>query len=129
MFQGNGILNSPTNQELVSSKILDANLLQEQNLPLGQVIVLANNGRYIFNLVVRPQTNYKPFFNVLWGAFFRLRESMRILNNQSAKVSRVGNDFDQINWTSIEQIMAIRVFQRHTGEFVKTITGIALKEM
>ena len=80
------ILNSPTNQELISSKILDANL-QEQNLPLGQVIVLANNGRYIFNLVVRPQTNDKPFLNVLSGAFLQLRESMRILNIQSAKVS------------------------------------------
>lgn len=110
-----GDFSSPVNQELIKDKILDAKLLKEQKLPLGHLVVLANNGRHIFNLVVKSRANENPFLNILSGSLHRLKEAMIILKIQSAKICRVGNNLDQINWTSVEQIIR----QHFTGSGLK----------
>ena len=98
-------LNSNVNKELVNANILDANLLKQQNLPLGHVTVLASNGRYVFNVVIREKGEDKPFLNIISGAISRLKQAMEILKVTSVKVSKVGNDLDQISWISVEQII------------------------
>ena len=57
-------LNSNVNKELVNDKILSANLLKQQNLPLRHVTVLASNDRYVSNLVIRDKGKGKPFLTL-----------------------------------------------------------------
>lgn len=73
-----------------------------KNLPLGHAIVLATNGRYDLNLVVKSRANERPFLNIFSVPLYHLKEAMLRLKIRSAKVCRAGNDLDQINWASLE---------------------------
>ena len=61
--------------------------------------------KYIFNVAVKNKSSDKPFLNIISGAISRLKQSMQVLKISSIKVSRNGNDLDEISCTSIEQII------------------------
>ena len=98
-------LNSPVNRELINNNLLDAELLKKPNFPLGHVTVLAMRDKYILNVAVKNKSSDKPFLNVISGAIMRLKKPMEVLKISSIKVSKNGNDLDEISWTSIEQII------------------------
>ena len=101
----NCTLNSPVNKELIDAKILDAEMLRNQNLPLGHVTVIETNSRYVFNITIRNKTNDKPCLNIISGAISRFKQAIEALKVSAVKVAKVGNDLDEISWTSMEQII------------------------
>lgn len=99
-------LQSDVNKELISQNLISTNDLKNQNPEQGQVIVFGNNGRYIFNVVVKNEARDKIILNNISQAIKALTEAMIPLNVQCVKFSTKGNVFDKdISWSSVEQII------------------------
>lgn len=105
LISSDRVLNTPANKELIDNKLLDRNVLQNQNLPLGHVTVLLSQNRYIFNLAVKDRSDGKVFLNIISSAISRLKVSMESLKVNIVKISKHGNDLNGISWSSFEQII------------------------
>ena len=79
--------------------------LKALNPKIGKTYVLAHNGRYIFNVVVKARNNGRPFLNNIFKGIISLKEAMIPLKIECVKFSKVGNNLDELSWSSIEQII------------------------
>ena len=79
--------------------------LKAQNPQLGDTIVFAHNGRYIFNVAVKSKGSNRPYLNNISRAIISLKEAMIPLKVNCVKFSKVVNGLDDLSWSSIQQII------------------------
>ncbi|XP_033214066.1 uncharacterized protein LOC117171122 [Belonocnema kinseyi] len=94
---------SETNKDLVSHNRFRVEDFLGSNPKLGEVVVFIRNNMYIFALIVRNKHDVQLFLNQISSAIIVLKNAMNTLNVKSVKISKKGNDLDQISWLSIEQ--------------------------
>ena len=79
--------------------------LKALNPKIGETYVFAHNGPYIFNVVVKARNNDHPFLNNISKGIISLKEAMIPLKVECVIFSKVGNNLDELSWSSIEQII------------------------
>ena len=60
--------------------MIDVDNLKAQNPQLGETIVFARNGRYIFN-VVKSKGSDRPYLNNISRAVISQKDAMRFMRN------------------------------------------------
>ena len=96
---------SQINKELIEQNMISVNNLKAQNPQLGETVVYAHNGRYIFNVVVKVKNNDRPSLNDISRGIESLKEAMIPLKVECVKFSKVENGIDNLSWSAIEQII------------------------
>ena len=99
------LLTTATSKELEKAGFIQREKLKQANPQLGQVIIYAENNRYVFNLVVKTTYDEKPYLKNIAEAISALRETMELLDVKTADISKTGNGLDQIRWHSIEETL------------------------
>ena len=90
------LLTTATSKELEKAGFIQREKLKQANPQLGQVIIYAENNRYVFNLVVKTTYDVKPYLKNIAEAISALRETMELLDVKTADISKTGNGLDQI---------------------------------
>ena len=67
-------------------------------------MAFTRNNKYIFTLVVKNKQDDEIFLNHISSAIIALENAMKILDTESVKIFKKGNDLDSISWLSIEQM-------------------------
>ena len=112
------VFDSKINRKLVNANMIAAEKLKAQNPKIGETVVFAHNGRYIFNVVMKNKTDDKPFLNNISRGIMSLKEAMIPLKVQCIKFSKIGNGLDKISWSSIDQIIHQYFCENGLREFI-----------
>ena len=99
-----GAMKSETNKELIDRNLFKVEDFLDGNPQIGEVMVFTHNNRYVFGLIVKRKYDEQLFLNHISSAVAALKNAMETLKVKSVKISKKGNDLDQVSWLSIEQI-------------------------
>ena len=95
---------SSVTQELIKAKLFNVQDLRKEKLEIGGTITFTHNGCYIFNLIIKKNSQDRLFLNNISKAISALKNSMEALKVECVKVEKIGNNLDDLSWISIEQI-------------------------
>ena len=96
------LLTNATNKELEKAGFIEREKLKQVNPQLGEVIIYAENKRYVFNLAAETTYDERRYSKNIAEAISALRESMELLDVKAADILKTGNSLDQTTWPSIE---------------------------
>ena len=97
-------MNSEVNKSLIEKNLLNIEDLRKENSKPGEVLTFIRNGRYVFSLVVKNKQDDKINLNIVSEVVQALKNTMLTLDVKSVKVSSVGNDLENLSWSTVEQI-------------------------
>ena len=103
-------LDSQVNKDLIKANMINIDDIKGQNLQVGETVVFAHNGRYIFNVVVKEKNIDRSYLNNISRGIMSLKEAMIPLKVECMKFSKIGNGLYDLSWFAIEQII-----QQHFG--------------
>ncbi|XP_039963164.1 uncharacterized protein LOC126763528 [Bactrocera neohumeralis] len=93
------------------------NELQKQNKHVGNVAVLKDNNRYIYNLITKERSHEKCTYPALYYALMAMREHVEQNNVTKLAIHRFGGDIDRLSWLRVKNIVEF-VFCNNAVEII-----------
>ncbi|KAH8258742.1 hypothetical protein KR038_006477 [Drosophila bunnanda] len=79
--------------------------LKRQNRHTGNVAVLEQGGRYIYNLVTKERSHEKCTYTALYYALLAMREHMREHGVTKLAIPRLGCGIDRLDWLRVRSLL------------------------
>ncbi|XP_054732103.1 uncharacterized protein LOC129240370 [Anastrepha obliqua] len=79
--------------------------LQKQNKHIGNVAVLKDNNRFIYNLITKERSHEKCTYPALYYALMSMREHMEQNNVTKIAIPRFGGEIDRLSWLRVKNIV------------------------
>ncbi|XP_030373361.1 uncharacterized protein LOC115623243 [Scaptodrosophila lebanonensis] len=81
--------------------------LKKQNRHIGNVAVLEQDGRYIYNLVTKERSHEKCTYTALYYALLAMREHMHEHNVNKLAIPRLGCGIDRLDWLRVRSLLEL----------------------
>ncbi|EDW73118.2 uncharacterized protein Dwil_GK17372 [Drosophila willistoni] len=91
--------------------------LKKQGKHTGNVAVLEQGGRYIYNLVTKERSHEKCTYTALYYALLAMREHMREHNVTKLAIPRLGCGIDRLDWLRVRSLLEL-VFANDTVDII-----------
>ena len=76
-----------------------------KNVPVGQVAVLKEGNRYIYNLVTKLKFNDEPTYQSMKHSLSKMKEHAIRFNVKEISMPKIGCGLDRLNWDVVESII------------------------
>ncbi|BFF99160.1 uncharacterized protein DMAD_07126 [Drosophila madeirensis] len=81
--------------------------LKRQHRHTGNVAVLEQGGRFIYNLVTKERSHEKCTYTALYYALLAMREHMRENNVTKLAIPRLGCGIDRLDWLRVRSLLEL----------------------
>ena len=76
-----------------------------KNVPVGQVAVLKEGNRYIYNLVTKLKFNDEPTYQSMKYSLSKMKEHASRFNVKEISMPKIGCGLDRLSWDVVESII------------------------
>ena len=79
--------------------------LEKMNCKVGQVAVLKDKGRYIYNLITKRRYNDLPTYDTLKESLVEMKEHMEANDVTEVSLPKIGCGRNQLRWDEVRKII------------------------
>ena len=86
-------------------KFVRINEFRGKKIPVGQVAVLKEGNRYIYNLVTKLKFNDEPTYQSMKHSLSKMKEHALRFNVKEISMPKIGCGLDRLSWDVVESII------------------------